>query len=117
MAWQQAVRRALNGLSGHKRTWTAAQLTETLTIEKGSVTTHGAQVKYLSLMGARYVRTQYVLRYRQARAAGEDRAFWLLGQGLPHPEHHPEQLAWALLCGGAHPRPKAKEPTTGEWAP
>ena len=68
VARRQAVRRALNGLLSQKRTWTAAQLAEALT-DKGLVMQPRTVRKYLQLMGARYVRTTYVLRHRQDPAA------------------------------------------------
>ncbi len=64
VARRQAVRRALNGLLFQKRTWTAAQLAEALA-DKGLVMKPRTVRKYLKLMGARYVRTKYVLRHRQ----------------------------------------------------
>lgn len=67
VARRQAVRRALNGLLRRKRTWTAAQLAEVLATEKGIVMRPRTVRKYLQLMGARYVRTKYVLRHRQDR--------------------------------------------------
>ena len=67
VARRQAVRRALNGLLRRKRTWTAAQLAEVLAAEKGIVMRPRTVRKYLQLMGARYVRTKYVLRHRQDR--------------------------------------------------
>ena len=36
------------------------------------------------------------------------------GQDLRIPNTVPEQLAQVLLRGGAHPRPKAKKPATGQ---
>ena len=65
VARRQAVRRALNGLLSRQRTWTAAQLAEVLATEKGLVMRPRTVRKYLQLMGARYVRTKYVLRHRQ----------------------------------------------------
>ena len=70
VARRQAVRRALNGLLSQKRTWTAAQLAEALA-EKGLVMKPRTVRKYLKLMGARYVRTQYVRRHRQDPEAVE----------------------------------------------
>ena len=61
------MRRALNGMLSRKRTWTAAQLAEALAAEKGIVMRPRTVRKYLQLMGARYVRTKYVLRHRQDR--------------------------------------------------
>ena len=68
VARRQAVRRALNGMLRRKRTWTAAQLAEALAAENGIVMRPRTVRKYLQLMGARYVRTKYVLRHRQDRA-------------------------------------------------
>ncbi|MCE2467263.1 MAG: transposase [Caldilineaceae bacterium] len=64
VARRQVVRRALNGLLSQTRTWTAAQLAEALA-DKGLVMKPRTVRKYLKLMGARYVRTKYVLRHRQ----------------------------------------------------
>ena len=36
------------------------------------------------------------------------------GRDLRIPNTTPEQFAQVLLRGGAHPRPKAKKPATGE---
>jgi transposase len=55
-----------------KRTWTAAQLAEALAAERGIVMKPRTVRKYLKLMGARYVRTQYVLRHRQDREAAAE---------------------------------------------
>ena len=68
VARRQAVRRALNGLLSQTRTWTAAQLAEALA-DKGLVMQPRTVRKYLKLMGARYVRTKYVLSHRQDPAA------------------------------------------------
>ena len=62
---RQQVRRALNGLLSRKRTWTAAQLAETLAEDKGIVMRPPTVRKYLHLMGASYRRTKYSLRHRQ----------------------------------------------------
>ena len=64
-ARRQRVRRALNGLLSRKRTWTAAQLSETLAEEKGLFLKPPTVRKYLHLMGASYRRTKYSLRHRQ----------------------------------------------------
>ncbi len=72
VARRQAVRRALNGMLSRKRTWTAAQLAEALAAEKGIVMRPRTVRKYLKLMGARYVRTKYVLRHRQDREAAAE---------------------------------------------
>ena len=69
VARRQAVRCALNGMLSRKRTWTAAQLAEALATEMGIVMKPRTVRKYLQLMGARYVRTKYVLRHRQDREA------------------------------------------------
>ena len=58
VARRQAVRRALNGMPGRKRTWTAAQLAEALATEKGIVMRPRTVRKYLKLMGTRYVRAK-----------------------------------------------------------
>jgi transposase len=68
VARRQVVRRALNGLLSQPRTWTAAQLAAALA-DKGLVMKPRTVRKYLKLMGARYVRTTYVLRHRQDREA------------------------------------------------
>lgn len=69
---EATVRRALNGMLSRKRTWTAAQLAEALAAEKGIVMKPRTVRKYLKLMGARYVRTKYVLRHRQDREAAAE---------------------------------------------
>ncbi len=54
----------MNELLSQTRPWTAAQLAEVLAA-KGLIMKPRTVRKYLKLMGARYVRTQYVLRHRQ----------------------------------------------------
>ena len=68
VARRPAVRRALKGLLSQTRTGTAAPLAAALAA-KGLPMQPRTVRQYLKLMGARTVRTTYVLRHRQDREA------------------------------------------------